>query len=215
MPDCLNYSLSPMQVITFDDISNNFSQLFENICKRRESGIIDYLYIPLNNVEAISVDYSPFLSAALSFEGEYTRLFPNEKYEKDEMFSIIRDNVINYIDSKGEEYINDSNKKLKKAQNAFKQIREQILYLDSTLEEKFNRAVKRYDEIIGTFNKTIEKEVLDGKIITNWGNYLSEMRNHIGHGNPQPIKREQMAVFRLTRCLIYVLILKESSVDDS
>lgn len=214
VPDTSKYNLTEREVITIDDVGHNLPNLFQNICKRRVEGIVDDLYIPLNNADARRVSYSSFLSSALSFEGEYTRLYPNEKSEKDKIFEEIKKNVLENIRDQENKFVENTAKEFKRAKKVVGQIEELIENLDSSLEEKFNRALKRYANIIDEFIEEIEKLELGGTQKNNWGRILSNMRNHIGHGNPLPIDKKHVAVFRITKCLIYVLILKNSGLED-
>lgn len=212
--EATKYNLSEREIITIDDIGDTFPVLFQNIARRRVNGIVDDLYIPLNNDDARTVSYSSFLSAALSFEGEYSRLYPNEEYETDKVFEKIKKDVLNYIETQEEIFKSSPVKELKKAEKVIEQMKSQIKNLDSSLEKKFNRAIKKNKNIIKEFIERIEELELERVKKINWGECLSRMRNHIGHGNPLPIEREHVAVFRITRCLIYVLILKECEVED-
>jgi hypothetical protein len=213
-PEALKYNLIERKVVTIEDIGEAFPKLFENICKRRVEGIVDDLYIPLNDSEARTVTYSSFLSAALSFEGEYTRLYPDQQSERDKVFEEIKKDVLEYISEQEKKFVGYSKTEVGKAKKAIKQMKKQIINLESSLEAKFNRARKKYKNILSAFIKEIENQELKGERINNWGECLSNMRNHIGHGNPLLIERKHVAVFRITKCLIYILILRSSGVTE-
>ncbi|RHO61116.1 hypothetical protein DW091_00755 [Eubacterium sp. AM05-23] len=212
--EATKYNLTEREIITIDDIGDAFPVLFQNIARRRIDGIVDDLYIPLNNDDARTVSYSSFLSAALSFEGEYSRLYPEEESKTDKVFEEIKKNVLNYIEKQKALFENSSGKESKSAKEIIEQMENQIKNLDSSLEKKFNRAIKKNKDIIKEFIERIEKLELQKIKEINWGECLSKMRNHIGHGNPLLIEQEHVAVFRITRCLIYVLILKECEVEN-
>lgn len=56
-----------------------WNKLFSVIALRRTQKIYDNFYIPLNSKEAPTVTYEKYLACALSFESEYTRLYPTKK----------------------------------------------------------------------------------------------------------------------------------------
>lgn len=59
----------------------------------------------------------------------------------------------------------------------------------------------------------IEKEEKCLKI-SNYGKVFSDMRNEIGHGFPSPLEEKHIVVFRLSRVLIYALILSACGIGE-
>lgn len=69
------YNSNEFNSITYDDSKDYFEAIFENICCRRTTGIINQAYIPENDSDFRTVDPIKFLSCALTFEGEYKGKF--------------------------------------------------------------------------------------------------------------------------------------------
>lgn len=84
------------------------------------------------------------------------------------------------------------------------------------LSVKYNETIEYYKTIVEQYiEKVIKEENADSDDNIDLGVVLSNMRNAIGHGEIIPIERKHVAVFRITQCLIYVLILDKSGVDWS
>jgi len=207
------YKSDDRSVITYDNLGANISTFFKNVASRRLKGIVDDLYIPETNLDFEKISYASFLSCALSFEGEYCRCFPNEKANTSPIFMTVKSNIISGISTNNFDYSDLSAGSRKKAVSYHEKYEKAFSLIDSSLEEKFNNIKKRYSKIVSDFiNKALssEKVSLDNEKIL--GSALSEMRNHISHGNPIPIIDIHVVAYRITRAFIYVLILDEAEV---
>lgn len=198
------------KVILYEDVREHISVLMQNVAMRRENDINDALWIPIDDKSSKEVSHSTFLNTALSFEGEYVRVFPDSKCETNELFAEIKKHLLEVVDSEKDLFIKASNSKTKinKGTSYYNKFIDAISYIDATLEEKFNTALKRYKFIKNSAEVLVKKEKLEK--IDNFGNIFAGMRNKIGHGNPPLIEREHVVVFRLSRMLIYALVLEGS-----
>jgi len=207
------YKGNDRNVITYDEVEGSISSFFEHVTSRRLKGIVDDLYIPETDLDAQKVSYASFLSCALSFEGEYNRRFPNEKSNSNPLFSLVKDNIRTGISIDNYDYSNLSTKNMKKVKGYHEKYINSFSSIDSSLEEKFNNTQKRYANIVSDFiNKAMSQQKIDNQGKVKLGNALSEMRNHIGHGDPIPISDIHTVTYRITRGLIYILILDEAKV---
>ena len=86
--------------------------------------------------------------------------------------------------------------------------------IDSSLEEKFNDTLKRFSFVKEELAPKIIKEEACLPI-ANYGKEFSDMRNAIGHGFPPEIENKHVVLFRITRVLIYTLILSECGFTEN
>lgn len=198
------------KVILYEDVREHISLLMQNIAMRRRNDINDALWIPLDDKSSKEINHSTFLNTALSFEGEYTRVFPDTKCETNALFAEIKNHLLEVIGNEKDLFIQSCNSKtqINKGTSYYNKFIESISYIDATLEEKFNTALKRYKFIKKSADILVKRE--KSEEIDNFGNIFAGMRNKIGHGNPPSIEREHVVVFRLARMLIYALILEGS-----
>lgn len=84
------------------------------------------------------------------------------------------------------------------------------------LSVKFNETIEQYKVIVGQYiGKVIKEENAELEDNKDLGKVFADMRNAIGHGDIVPIERKHVAVFRITQCLIYILILDKLGVEWS
>jgi hypothetical protein len=208
------YKGTEQKVITYNDMEKHFSDLFELVAMRRQSGIEDTLFIPKTDKEGRLVNHTNFLITALSFEGEFTRRYPDIKAVSNPMFSNIKQEIFELLDAKREEFLEQctSNKVKKKADNYFGKFRGVIEKTDSSLEEKFNQILKD-NEFLHTMAADYCKQE-KCEHIENYGKVFADMRNAIGHGFPPKIGREHVVIMRLARAMVYFMILSEASFTN-
>lgn len=210
------FSKNQKSVITYEDVQPHFDKFLETIFIRRSRKFEDSLFIPLDDKDAKRVTHSRFLDTALSFEGQYTKMFPDIKSNSNLMFAEIKQLILENIKKSSQEYgvkENLSKTKSKKAEEYFDKFVDAVDKVDSSLEEKFNDALKKFPSINEELASRIVKEEMCLPI-QNYGEVFSKMRNYIGHGFPPQIENKHVAVFRIARILIYALILSECEFED-
>jgi hypothetical protein len=159
------------------------------------------------------VSYPSFLSCTLSFEGEYSRCYPDQKATTSPLFSQVKENIKSRLSLDAFDYSDLSSKNKKKVHSYHNKFDRAIEMVDSTLEEKFNHLCTEYEAIVSDFVKRAMKDIgVACAEKNNLGRALSEMRNSIGHGTPIPMTGIHVAAFRIARCFIYVLILDKADV---
>ena len=233
------YTRSHRDSIVFSDISDNFGSLFKEVVERRNNDIFDNLYIPKDDEHFKTVDFIEYLSCALSFEGEFERIFPpksevnsiflNEKIYTLDLINRIREQVLDEnklnddIKNKIVQGINEhkenmstelSGKQLKKIENYIDNIIRTIEKLDYSLAEQFNLVIKSYGEL----STNVKQYICDNYRIEepnkeNLGNIFAEMRNKIGHGTPIKMESKHIYVYLLARCMIYIMVLDKAHIN--
>lgn len=202
--------------ITYEDVEANFAKFLENILTRRSRKFEDNLFIPLDIKDSKVVTHSRFLDTALSFEGQYTKMFSNIKSSTNQIFAEIKQLVVENIEKSRQLYIGEdmSKKKSVKAESYFDKFIDAVEKIDSSLEEKFNDTLKRFSFVKEELAPKIIKEEACLPI-ANYGKEFSDMRNAIGHGFPPEIENKHVVLFRITRVLIYTLILSECGFTEN
>ena len=229
--------------IIIDDCHEYFGDLFKCVVQRRQQKIYDNFYIPQNGKESTQVTYEKYLSCALSFESEYSRLYPSKKEENEkyayiyDMFQASADkmNILFSLAAEGnisrEEFercfygdvnskikklfSNTSKSKVKPYQGYYNKIVDALSKIDYSLGEKYKNAL--------CIHKSIVKPVIDKMSSANnvvfpnedeAGKMFAEFRNGIAHGNPQDIEQIHCVLFEVARALIYIMILKNAGLKD-
>ena len=140
-------------------------------------------------------------------------------------FAEIKQNIVTYratgesvinIEKSRQLYIGEdmSKKKSVKAESYFDKFIDAVEKIDSSLEEKFNDTLKRFSFVKEELAPKIIKEEACLPI-ANYGKEFSDMRNAIGHGFPPEIENKHVVLFRITRVLIYTLILSECGFTEN
>lgn len=241
--DLGDYTNTERNSIIIDDCKENFGHLFMCIAQRRQQKIYDNFYIPRNGKDSSQVTYEKFLSCALSFESEYSRLYPSKKEENekfmyihnlfqesvdkiDVLFSSAVEGKISCeefercfygdVNSKLEAlFSNVSRTKARTYQSYYDKIVDTLSKIDYSLGEKYKSAL--------SMHKNMVKPVIDRMSRQNnvtfpndneAGKIFAEFRNSIAHGNPLEIEGIHCVLFEVARALIYAMILKNAGLDD-
>lgn len=238
-----DYNNTERNSIIIDDCGDNFGALFMCVAQRRSQKIYDNFYIPKNGKESSQITYEKFLSCALSFESEYSRLYPSKKDENekfayiqgvfqesadkmDMLFALAAENRISctefekcfYGDVNSrmkKSFKSMSNTKAKPYQSYYEKIVDALSKIDYRLGEKYKNALNMHMDL--------EKPVIDRVCSANGvafpnenaaGKIFADFRNGIAHGNPPAIERIHCVLFEVARALIYIMILKNAGIDE-
>lgn len=220
-----------------------WNKLFSVIALRRTQKIYDNFYIPLNSKEAPTVTYEKYLACALSFESEYTRLYPTKKEDNksyaeihnifvktaDELnviFHAIQNDQITfndffqiYIDGVNKEYTklvkNSSKTKKRKTDGYFNKIKDSLSKIDYSLADKYKNALNDNIEYLQpVIDQLCKHNNITFPSAYEAGTIFADFRNKIAHGNPEEIKSIHCVLYEIARAMIYIMILKMSDADN-
>ena len=237
------YTNTENNSIVIDDIKEDFGNLFKNVATRRQNRIYDNFFIPCNDEKNSQISYEAFLSCALSFESEYSRIYPSKKEEK-EKYAYLQNLFINSAEKLNEMVTLFEDKKISKDdfekmyfgminpivesklsevsktqgrdyKGYYENIIDTLSKLDFSLGEKYKKALITNHEII---NPVIKRVCSANNIVfpteQEAGNLFSKFRNGIAHGNPEEIQTIHWVLYVVARALIYVLVLRKSDVKE-
>lgn len=220
-----------------------WNKLFSVIALRRTQKIYDNFYIPLNSKEAPTVTYEKYLACALSFESEYTRLYPTKKEDNksyaeihnifvktaDELnviFHAIQNDQITfndffqiYIDGVNKKYTklvkNSSKTKKRKTDGYFNKIKDSLSKIDYSLADKYKNALNDNIEYLQpVIDQLCKHNNITFPSAYEAGTIFADFRNKIAHGNPEEIKSIHCVLYEIARAMIYIMILKMSDADN-
>lgn len=240
----LPYAGLGCSTITLPDCEEQFSNLFYNISMRRKNRIFDNFYIPESFELDKYISYETFLSCALSFESEFERIYPSkaeenqrflaakslmelsaenvngiiEKAKNDTMSSAEICNLLySQYNKKAATYSNElPNGKARRSFNSYcEKIMRELIKIDFSLSEKFQKAIIEYSPIIeDTLQKYSIYYSLEFPSPARAGELFASFRNSIAHGTPQDFTNTHKLLFLTARCLIYAMILRQAGFED-
>lgn len=196
-----NYKNTALDSITIEDIeSEKIGALFSKISNLRKLDNRIHLYFPKEKSELYYIDPAKWLLLAICFEGLFSEVYPDFKSKTKSSFTEVKNQMLDKINEL--EY-NSGKKK-----DYFEKLKRQIEIYDGILEEKFNYVLTNNRtplENILSFNMaeyhTVDKE--------NYGNIYMNYRNKLAHGNIESMTNKELAVSRLIRPMIYLLLLND------
>lgn len=199
------YENDQFNSITINDIpQNKLSALYSCAVSLRNDNRL-HLYFPKDKMHRRSITPVDWLSKALVFEGLFADTFPNYK-EDNQNFVTAKTNIIENV-----KQIEFKNKTQRNYRNDFVQ---HIDRYNGILAEKFNYVLKQYRSVLDSiieYNNRMNCKISD----VEYGDEYMKYRNKLAHGDIQPIDDIQVAVFRVLRALVYLLILRETNLSEN
>ena len=199
------YENDQFNSITINDIpQNKLSALYSCAVSLRNDNRL-HLYFPKNKMHRRSITPVDWLSKALVFEGLFADTFKD--YKEDNInFYKTKTKIIEDI-----KQISFSNKHQRNYRDDFIQ---HIERYNGILAEKYNHVLSLYRNVLEPiieYNRKNLCELTD----TEYGVEYMKYRNKLAHGDIQPMGDIQVAVFRVLRALVYLLILKEADLSEN
>jgi hypothetical protein len=188
--------------ITIEDLPDGkLGAVFSRIASLRENDTRLRYYFPDNKHEAHYIDPGKWLIMALNFEGLFSTIFPNFKYNNSPAFSKAKQLILDRIDD-----VSDGKHLNKEERKYYEKCRDQVVYYEGQLEEKFNYVFKKYNDVLRnilSYNET-HFGIPDS---ANYGSIYATYRNKVAHGTIDPLTDKEVAVYRLLPPMIYILLL--------
>ena len=201
-----NYKNTEFDSITIDDISpKNAGVLFNKIANLREHDNKIQLYFPKEKSDLYYINPAKWLLLSITFEGLFTESYPNFKSKIKPSFDEVKTQMLYKV--------NELSYNRGKKKEYFLKLKEQIENYNGLLSEKFNYVLnhnKDYLKNILSFNK-IQHNITDKD---NYGEIYSSYRNKLAHGDIQPFSPKEIAVARLLRPMIYLLLLNDINIPS-
>lgn len=190
--------------ITFDDIGiDNIGKLFEEIAQKRINNDYNTFFIPQDDRDEKTVDSIKFLTAALSFEGEFTKKHKNLRADQDDDFKSLKEELQKLIKDKSKEV---------KDNKGFELLYYAVKNVDTSIKEKFKFMLDNYSEEIAGFKKqrmrSLEITDNDEKLVKRYGDY----RSTTAHGTINPIENTDILNYELAKMFTYILIFENAEI---
>ncbi len=196
--------------ITINDLpKEKLSVIFKKISSLRKNDKRLYLYYPENSKERNIVDVTKWLTAAICFEGLFKDVYPDFKQEENKNFKKAKNLVLNSIN----ESIEKDETLTKKEQGYVIDCKKQVERYEGFLEEKFNYILKENKKVL---EKILLKNQRDFGIFESneYGKIYADYRNELAHGSIEGLSNDKIAVYRLLRAMIYILLLNEIELNE-
>lgn len=177
--------------------------------KRRD---LNLLFIPKNIKSGRYVTPESYMICCTSFESVFSYVFPNAKMEYSQKANEVKEEFLQFIEKKDEEYKGADSKKRKE----FKKYADMIKLLDFGLEEKFKYCQTKFDKLTVNYrNRVLIKFALKQEQIDEMPSKFAKMRNLLMHNSLEEMEDIHVYAYTLARVYIYIMILKQAKIDDN
>lgn len=197
----------PHKAITIDDFPNDkLGIVFKTIAAlRAHDGKIQYYY-PEQYNDDNRIDTQRWLMIALAFDGLFQEKYPDYKQKEKKPFSVAKSTALNALQQV------DISGLTKKEKAYFKDCCQQIELYEGVLAAKFNYITDKYRKELAS----IAQDNLNrfNTKLSGCGEIYAQYRNKIAHGSVESLTGKELAVYRLLRAMIYILLLKDCELDS-
>lgn len=195
------------QIIGYYFVFDHINELIQ-IVNRKD---LNLLFIPKNLKGGKHVTHESYMICCTSFESVFNYVFPNAKTEYSQKANEVKDEFLQFIMKKDEEYRGVDSKKRKE----FKKYADMIKLLDFGLGEKFEHCQSLYDNLIANYRDAVlSRFKLSEKEIDEMPNKFADMRNMLMHSSLEELDNIHICAYTLIRAYIYVMIMKKANIED-
>lgn len=173
---------------------------------------LNLLFIPKNIKSGQYVTPETYMICCTSFESVFNYVFPKAKTEYSQKASEVKEEFLQFIKKKDEEYKGTDSKKRKE----FKKYANMIRLLDFGLGEKFEYCQVKFDELISDYrNQVLMRIGLREEQIDELPDEFAKMRNLLMHSSLGELEDIHIYAYVLVRAYIYIMIMKQAKIEDN
>ena len=173
---------------------------------------LNLLFIPRCEKEDKYISAEKYMICCTSFESVFNYVFPNAKIENSEKASEVKNEFLQYIELKREEYKGKDSKKRKE----FQKYADIIELLDFGLAEKFDYCNSQCEKSIDEYKKKILWRFdLTQEELAELSLQFAKKRNLLIHSSIGNFNDIHIFAYLLARAFIYVMILNKANIDSS
>lgn len=195
------------QIIGYYFVFEHINDLIQIVNKKD----LNLLFIPKNIRSGKYVTPESYMICCTSFESVFNYVFPNAKMEYSQKANEVKEEFMQFIERKDEEYKGVDPKKRKE----FKKYADMIKFLDFSLGEKFEHCQTKFDKLIVSYRKRILMRFdLSQEEIDEMPNKFSKMRNLLMHSSLEELEDIHVYAYTLARAYIYIMIMKHAKIED-
>lgn len=195
------------RIIGYYFIFDHINELLQIVNKED----LNLLFIPQSEKEDKHISAEKYMICCTSFESVFNYVFPNAKAENSEKASEVKNEFLQYIAAKREEYKGKDSKKRKE----FQKYADIIELLDFGLAEKFDYCNTQYEKSIAEYKKKVSwkfnftQEQLDELALQ-----FAKKRNLLIHSSVGDFDDIHIFAYLLARAFIYAMILNKANIDS-
>ena len=196
------------QIIGYYFVFDHLNDLIQIVNKKN----LNLLFIPKNIKSGKYVTPESYMICCTSFESVFNYVFPNAKTEYSQKANEVKEEFLQFIEEKDEEYNGVDSKKRKE----FKKYADMIKLLDFGLGEKFEHCQTKFDKLTGSYrNRVLKRCDLKQEEIDEMPNEFAKMRNMLMHNSLEEMKDIHVYAYSLARVYIYIMIMKQAKIEDN
>lgn len=197
----------PHEAVIIDDFPREkIGVVFETIASLRgRDGRIRYYYPDKRNDDN-RIDSQRWLMMALAFDGLFQERYPAYKQREKKTFAVAKGAALNALQQV------DISGFSKKEREHFKDCCQQIELYEGVLAAKFNFITRKYSSILARIAQDNLKRF--NTRLSECGDLYAKYRNKIAHGSVEALSEKEIAVYRLLRAMIYLLLLEDCELSD-
>lgn len=196
------------QIIGYYFVFAHINDLIQIVNKKD----LNLLFIPKNIKSGKYVTPESYMICCTSFESVFNYVFPNAKTEYSEKANEVKEEFLQFIEKKDEEYKGVDSKKRKE----FKKYADMIKLLDFGLGEKFEHCQTNFDKLTVNYrNRVLMRFHLKQEEIDEMSSKFAKMRNLLMHNSLEEIEDIHVYAYTLARVYIYIMIMKQAKIEDN
>lgn len=173
---------------------------------------LNLLFIPSNLKSGKCITAESYMVCCTSFESVFNYVFPNAKIEYSQKANEVKEEFLEYIKIKDEEYKGLDSKKRKE----FRKYADMIKLIDFGLGEKFEYCQKEFQELIAAYQKRVLLCLgIEQEKVCDIPNEFAKMRNLLMHSSLEELNEIHICANLLAKAYIYIMIMKQAKIEDT
>lgn len=195
------------RIIGYYFIFDHINELLQIVNKED----LNLLFIPRSEKEDKYISAEKYMICCTSFESVFNYVFPNAKAENSEKASEVKNEFLQYIAAKREEYKGKDSKKRKE----FQKYADIIELLDFGLAEKFDYCNTQYEKSIAEYKKKVSWKFNFTQVqLDELSLQFAKKRNLLIHSSVGDFDDIHIFAYSLARAFIYAMILNKANIDS-
>ena len=195
------------RIIGYYFIFDHINELLQIVNKED----LNLLFIPRSEKEDKYISAEKYMICCTSFESVFNYVFPNAKAENSEKASEVKNEFLQYIAAKREEYKGKDSKKRKE----FQKYADIIELLDFGLAEKFDYCNTQYEKSIAEYKKKVLWKFNFTQVqLDELSLQFAKKRNLLIHSSVGVFDDIHIFAYSLARAFIYAMILNKANIDS-
>lgn len=196
------------KIIDYYFVNEHLNELLQIL--NRES--LNLLFIPDSIKDDKYISAEKYMICCTSFESVFNYVFPNAKAENNVKSCEVKQDILQYINDKREEYKGKDRKK----REELKKYKGIIELLDFSLEEKFRFCYDKYDKCLDSYkNRFLHNFKITTDQLENIPKEFAKNRNTLIHSSLVEFNDIHIFAYLLARVYIYIMILEKANIDQN